>query len=314
MGKITVERIKILVYQVWKPTGKDNVTKDKAVVVQPTPVDAGEGAINEKEGLNKNQKKRWRKKKRDEASTSGIMQGQAQDRPAENDSEVTKVVNISETETTKIGTIPEENRPSIFEERLLAEVFGDDEREEKEDHEFVDAVDTNVEQNKANDEVPQGQCSLEVHQDIQGQYDDTNRIEDILAVKVIDKSDRIIEEVKIIATKCTLGEQEATAGFTVIKKRDMDEISSVVHSMKGDNSPGPDGFQGRSTMITQLWEATRTGTLVTLWKHRNLIVHEDKTCSFFLCTSMIRREVRNASRLVTGHSMNCIVDLQTLNA
>ncbi|KAF9620490.1 hypothetical protein IFM89_013107 [Coptis chinensis] len=71
---------------------------------------------------------------------------------------------------------------------------------------------------------------------------------------------------------------------------------------------------GRSTMIKQLWEATLIGTLLTLWKHRYLIVHEDKTCSFYLCTSMIRREVRNASLLVTGHSMNCIVDLQSLNA
>ncbi|KAF9597010.1 hypothetical protein IFM89_014724 [Coptis chinensis] len=72
--------------------------------------------------------------------------------------------------------------------------------------------------------------------------------------------------------------------------------------------------KGRSTMIKQLWEATLIGTLVTLWKHKNLIVHEDKTCNFSLCTSMIRREVRNASLLVTGHSINCIVDLQTLNA
>ncbi|KAF9597415.1 hypothetical protein IFM89_018610 [Coptis chinensis] len=204
-----------------KEKGKNNVTKDKTAVVQPTPVDAGEGAINEKEGLNKNHKKRWRKNKRDEASTLGTMQGQAQDRPAENDSEVTEVVNISETMTTKIGTIPEENRPSTSEERLLAKVFGDDEGEEKEDHKFVDAVDTNVptvEQNKANDEVSQGQCSLEVHQDIQGQYDDTDRIEDILVVKVPEKSDRIIEEAKIIVANVLLQNKKLQLGSLLSRK------------------------------------------------------------------------------------------------
>ncbi|KAF9610200.1 hypothetical protein IFM89_021138 [Coptis chinensis] len=70
---------------------------------------------------------------------------------------------------------------------------------------------------------------------------------------------------------------------------------------------------GRSPMIKQLWDAAIVGTIVTLWRHRNTIYHDDnRHNNLSRCTSMIRREIRATAVLIIGHSFNSIADLQIL--
>ncbi|KAF9594714.1 hypothetical protein IFM89_034697 [Coptis chinensis] len=65
-------------------------------------------------------------------------------------------------------------------------------------------------------------------------------------------------------------------------------------------------------MRKQLWDSAIVGTIVTLWKHSNTIYHDNRHNDLSRCTSMIRREIRAAAVLITGHSFNCIADLQIL--
>ncbi|KAF9598332.1 hypothetical protein IFM89_026860 [Coptis chinensis] len=60
--------------------------------------------------------------------------------------------------------------------------------------------------------------------------------------------------------------------------------SSLLDARKATN--------GRSPMIKQLWDAAIVGTIVTLWRHRNTIYHDDRHNDLSRYTSMIRREIR----------------------
>ncbi|KAF9589324.1 hypothetical protein IFM89_022651 [Coptis chinensis] len=57
-------------------------------------------------------------------------------------------------------------------------------------------------------------------------------------------------------------------------------------------------------MIKQVWDSALVATMVTLWGHRNLIFHEDKTTNFNLCTGTIRRMIRAAAVLLIV-KINC---------
>ncbi|KAF9623904.1 hypothetical protein IFM89_006250 [Coptis chinensis] len=72
--------------------------------------------------------------------------------------------------------------------------------------------------------------------------------------------------------------------------------------------------KSRSPMIKQLWDVVVTSTMVTLWHHRNLIYHDEKAVNFNLCTARIRRMVRAAAMLITGHSFHRMADRRIMTS
>ncbi|KAF9607966.1 hypothetical protein IFM89_003886 [Coptis chinensis] len=136
----SVVRCKLLKSDMEKGKEKEKekvAAKEKTVVILSTPVEelVNDDLIGEKYGMNRSQKKRWRKKNRDEATTSGAkIDGQVVPEHAEHQTNLdVEVEELVENDITVVNIL------SPDEANLFIEVFGETGTEDGEEQVFVDA-------------------------------------------------------------------------------------------------------------------------------------------------------------------------------